>query len=41
MVEYVIVFCMLILTVTLLSYFLYAFKENSSRTLDLAAYEYP
>lgn len=41
MVEYIIVTVMLISAVVILSVFLYVFKEEGGRILDLAASEYP
>ena len=41
MIEYVIITGMLIAMVTILSVFLYVFKEYGGRTLDLVASEYP
>ena len=41
MIEYVVVATMLIATVSLLAIFLYTYKEQSGRVLDLAASEYP
>jgi len=41
MIEYVIIAVLLIATVSILAVFLYTFKQNSGRTLDLIAYEYP
>lgn len=41
MVEYIIVTVMLISAVAILSVFLYVFKEEGGRILDLAASEYP
>ncbi len=41
MIEYVVVAAMLILTMTILAVFLYTYKEQSGRVLDLAASEYP
>ena len=40
-VEYAIVAGMLVLCITIFAVFLYTFRENSSRILDLAASEYP
>ena len=41
MIEYVVVAAMLLLTMTILAVFLYTYKEQSGRVLDLAASEYP
>ena len=41
MVEYVITTCVLIAMVAIMAVFLYTFKENGGRILDLAASEYP
>lgn len=41
MVEYVLMAGIFILSVVVLSVFLYSFKEHSGRVLDLAAYDYP
>jgi uncharacterized protein (UPF0333 family) len=41
MVEYMVVACMLVLAVSVLAVFLYAFRENSGRILDLMASDYP
>jgi hypothetical protein len=41
MVEYIMITVMLISAVAILSVFLYVFKEEGGRILDLAASEYP
>jgi uncharacterized protein (UPF0333 family) len=41
MIEYMIIAAMLIAAVSILAVFLYTFKEQSGRVLDLAASEYP
>lgn len=41
MVEYLVVACMLVLAVSILAVFLYTFRENSGRILDLMASDYP
>jgi hypothetical protein len=41
MIEYVVVAALLLTTVTILAVFLYTYKEQSGRVLDLAASEYP
>jgi len=41
MVEYLIVFVVMLMVVTVLSVFLYAVRQQSNRTLDLVASEYP
>jgi len=41
MIEYLVVAAMLMATMTILAVFLYTFKEQSGRVLDLAASEYP
>ena len=41
MVEYVVVFGLLIGTLLMLAMFLYVFKEYGGRVLDLIAYDYP
>ena len=41
MIEYVVVAAMLTAVVTMMAVFLYAFREHSTRTLDLVASEYP
>lgn len=41
MIEYAIIAVMLLAAVSILAVFLYAFKQNSGRTLDLIACEYP
>ena len=41
MVEYLIVFVVMLMVVTVLSIFLYAVRQQSNRTLDLVASEYP
>lgn len=41
MVEYLVVACMFVLTISVLAVFLYAFRENSGRILDLLASDYP
>ncbi len=41
MIEYLIMAAMLIAAVAILAVFLYTFKEQSGRVLDLAASEYP
>jgi hypothetical protein len=41
MVEYMVVACMLVLAISVLAVFLYAFRENSGRVLDLVASDYP
>ena len=41
MVEYLIVAATLILAVAVLAVFLFSFRENSSRVLDLVASDYP
>ena len=41
MVEYVIMAGIFILSVVVLSVFLYSFREHSDRVLNLAAYDYP
>jgi Flp pilus assembly pilin Flp len=40
-VEYALTAGMLIIAITVLAVFLYAFKEHGGRVLDLAASEYP
>ena len=41
MIEYLVVACMFVLAVSALEVFLYAFRENSGRVLDLVASDYP
>jgi len=41
MVEYVIVFAALLAVVTIMALLLYAIRQDSNRTLDLVASEYP
>jgi hypothetical protein len=41
MVEYMVVACMFVLAISVLAVFLYAFRENSGRILDLMASDYP
>ena len=41
MLEYVIVFVILLSVVALMSLFLYVVRQQSNRTLDLVASEYP
>jgi hypothetical protein len=41
MIEYVILATMLVLTASILAVFLYSFRENGGRVLDMAASEYP
>jgi len=41
MVEYVVVFVAMLAVVTVLALFLYAVRQQSNRTLDLVASEYP
>lgn len=41
MIEYVIVAVMLTATMAIMAIFLYTFRENSGRVLDLVASEYP
>ncbi len=41
LVEYLIVACVLILVVVMMSFLLYALKQNGNRVLDLVASEYP
>jgi len=41
MLEYVIVFAAVMAVATILSLFLYAVRQQSNRTLDLVASEYP
>lgn len=41
MIEFIIVACMLILSVTIFSVLLYTFKQNSVRVLNLVGSEYP
>lgn len=41
MLEFVIVAAMLVLSVTIISVFLYTFKEYSTRVLHLVGSEYP
>lgn len=41
MIEYMILAVMLIVGASVLAIFLYAFRENAGRILDLAASEYP
>ncbi len=40
-IEYLIVTCVLILVVVMMSFLLYALKQNGNRVLDLVASEYP
>ncbi len=39
--EYVVVFAALLAVITILALFLYAVRQQSNRTLDLVASEYP
>ncbi|NLB68452.1 MAG: hypothetical protein GX804_02030 [Lentisphaerae bacterium] len=41
LVEYLIVTCVIILVVVVLSFLLYALRQNGNRVLDLVASEYP
>jgi hypothetical protein len=41
MVEYMILAAMLVVTASILAVFLYSFRENAGRVIDLAASEYP
>lgn len=41
MIEYLIIAAMLLSTVPIMAVFLRAFRQNSTRTLNLAASEYP
>lgn len=41
MVEYMVVACMFILAISVLAVFLYSFREDSGRILDLMASDYP
>lgn len=41
MIEYVILASMLVLTASIMAVFLYSFRENGGRILDMAASEYP
>jgi hypothetical protein len=41
MVEYIVVAAMLLAAVAILAVFLYAFRLNGGRVLDLVAFEYP
>lgn len=41
MLEYVVVFVAMLTVVTVLALFLYAVRQQSNRTLDLVASEYP
>ncbi len=41
MIEFIIIAAMLIATVTIFAVFLYSIKKDSTRTLELVAYEYP
>lgn len=41
MIEYLIVFAALLALVSVMSLFLYAVRQQSNRTLDLVASEYP
>lgn len=41
MLEYVIVFVSLLMVISVLALFLYAVRQQSNRTLDLVASEYP
>lgn len=41
MIEYVVVFVAMLGVVTILALFLYTVKQQSNRTLDLVASEYP
>lgn len=41
MIEYIIVFIALLATVVALSVFLYSLRQQSNRTLDLVASDYP
>jgi hypothetical protein len=41
MMEYVIITCMVLASVAILAVFLYAFRENGSRVLDLVGFDYP
>jgi hypothetical protein len=41
MIEYMALAVMLVITASIMAVFLYAFRENSGRILDLAASEYP
>jgi hypothetical protein len=41
MVEYVVVFVALLSVISVLALFLYAVRQQSNRTLDLVASEYP
>jgi hypothetical protein len=41
MIEYVVIAGMLLATVVIFSMFMYAFKQDSGRSMDIVAYEYP
>ncbi len=41
MIEYVIIAAILVSTVSIMAVFLQTFRQHSSRTLELAASEYP
>ena len=41
MIEYVVIAGMLLASVVIFSMFMYAFKQDSGRSMDIVAYEYP
>ncbi|MFW6151557.1 MAG: hypothetical protein ACOC6C_01125 [Verrucomicrobiota bacterium] len=41
MVEYVIIAAIMVLSLTIMALFMYAFKEHGARVLDLVSSEYP
>lgn len=41
MVEYVVIAAIMVLSLTIMALFMYAFKEHGARVLDLVSSEYP
>jgi len=41
MIEYVIMMCLLLSTITIISIFLYTYKQHSDRVVNLVSSEYP